>query len=178
MLYFWTINLLCLLFLWSLIYTEYIPPRDISDLATRYSRMNLRTNLYQIWRRGIWERTDTQIYVRFGNKRFQKQIHTQIYTRNKNGIIKKVDNSEWASPTVYVKKKNNKIRVWRGFLNWTEWMSEGSHISTSHTGGDIFKVEWRQSLLENWFVKSLSASQSRRRMYKVSTHSHTEVYID
>lgn len=31
------------------------------------------------------------------------------------GVIKKVDYSEWASPTVYVKKKNKKIRVCADF---------------------------------------------------------------
>ena len=38
-------------------------------------------------------------------------INKELRRLEENGVIKKVNYSEWASPTVYVKKKNNKIRV-------------------------------------------------------------------
>ena len=56
-LYFGTINLLYLLFVWSLIYNGYIPP-----------------GIYQIWRRCIRERTHTQIYIRFGDDVFENEL--------------------------------------------------------------------------------------------------------
>ena len=34
------------------------------------------------------------------------------------GVISKVDYSEWALPTVYMKKKNNKIHVYADFSKW------------------------------------------------------------
>ena len=37
-------------------------------------------------------------------------IDKELRRLEENGVIKKVEYSEWASPTVYVKKKNNKIR--------------------------------------------------------------------
>ena len=42
-------------------------------------------------------------------------IDEELQRLEENRVIKKVDYSEWASPTVYVKKKNNKIRVCADF---------------------------------------------------------------
>ena len=38
-------------------------------------------------------------------------IDKELWRLEENGVIKKIDYLEWASPTVYMKKKNNKIRV-------------------------------------------------------------------
>ena len=42
-------------------------------------------------------------------------IDKELRRLEENGVIKKVDNSEWALSTVYVKKKNNKIRACADF---------------------------------------------------------------
>ena len=52
-------------------------PRDISDLATRDTRMDSHPDLYQIWQRGIREWTHTQIYIRFGDEGFIKRTLIQ-----------------------------------------------------------------------------------------------------
>ena len=44
-----------------------------------------------------------------------ERIDKELRRLEENGVIKKVNYSEWASPTVYVKKKNNKIRVCADF---------------------------------------------------------------
>ena len=42
-------------------------------------------------------------------------IDKELRRLEENGVIKKVLYSEWASPTIYVKKKNHKIRVCMDF---------------------------------------------------------------
>ena len=44
-----------------------------------------------------------------------EMIDKELWRLEENGVIKNVDYSEWASRTVYVKKKNNKIRVCADF---------------------------------------------------------------
>ena len=42
-------------------------------------------------------------------------IDKELWRLEEKGVVKKVDYLEWASPTVYMKKKNNKIRVCTDF---------------------------------------------------------------
>ena len=45
----------------------------------------------------------------------KQDIEIELQRLQENGVVEKVDYSEWASPTVYVKKKNKKIRVCADF---------------------------------------------------------------
>lgn len=42
-------------------------------------------------------------------------INNELNRLEKVGVVSKIDYSEWASPTVYIKKRNNKIRVCADF---------------------------------------------------------------
>ena len=44
-----------------------------------------------------------------------EQINKELIRLEKMGVLSKVEYSEWASPTVYVKKKSNEIRVCADF---------------------------------------------------------------
>lgn len=75
------------------------------------------------------------------------------------GVIEKVDYSEWASPTVYVKKKNNKIRVCADFsTGLNDCLKEHNYplptpeeIFSKLSGGKIFtKIDLSEAY---WQVK-------------------------
>ena len=47
-------------------------------------------------------------------------VNQELERSEKMGVISKVDYSDWATPTVYVKKKNKKIRVSADFSTWLD----------------------------------------------------------
>ena len=94
----------------------------------------------------------------------RKFLFSSLYTIDKelrrlkeNGEIKKVDYSEWASPTVYVKKKNNKIRICADFsteLNeclrdHTYPLPTPEEIFSKLNGGKVFsKIDLSEAYLQ------------------------------
>ena len=84
-------------------------------------------------------------------------IDKALQRLEENGVIKKVDYSEWASSTVYVKKKNNKIRVCADFsagLNECLWdhtypLPTSEKIFSKLNGGkDFLKIDLSEAYLQ------------------------------
>ena len=84
-------------------------------------------------------------------------IDKALQRLEENGVIKKVDYSEWASPTVYVKKKNNKIRICADFstgLNECLWeptypLLTLEKIFSKLNGGKVFsKIDFSEAYLQ------------------------------
>ena len=73
-------------------------------------------------------------------------IDKELWRLEENEVIKKVDYSEWALPTVYVKKKSNKIRVYVDFStglneclrNHTYPLPTPEEIFSKLNGGKVF----------------------------------------
>ena len=75
-------------------------------------------------------------------------IDKELRRLEENGVIKNVDYSEWASSTVYMKKKNNKIRVCADFpTGLSECLRD--HTYPLPTLEEIFSKLNGGSLLEN-----------------------------
>ena len=84
-------------------------------------------------------------------------IDKELQRLEENGVIKKVDYLEWTSPTVYVKKKNNKIRFCADFstgLNeclrdYTYPLPTLEEIFSKLNGGKIFsKIDLSEAYLQ------------------------------
>ena len=83
-------------------------------------------------------------------------IDKELWRLEENGVIKKVDYSEWASSTVYVKKKNNKIRVCADFsIGLNECLRDHTYplptpeeIFSKLNGGKVFsKIDLSEAYL-------------------------------
>ena len=73
-------------------------------------------------------------------------IEIELKRLQENGVVEKVDYSEWASPNVYVKKKNKKIRVCVDFSTGLhDCLMDHSYLLPS----PFYKAEWRKNFLQN-----------------------------
>lgn len=64
-------------------------------------------------------------------------INKELERLEKLSVISRVDHSDWTSPTVYVKKKNNRIRVRVDFsTDLNDCLKDHSYLLPSHE--DIF----------------------------------------
>ena len=86
-----------------------------------------------------------------------EMIDKELRRLEENEVIKKVDYSEWASTTVYVKKKNNKIRVCVDFstgLNECLWdhtypLPTSEEIFSKLNGSKVFlKIDLSEAYLQ------------------------------
>ena len=84
-------------------------------------------------------------------------IDKELGRLEENEVIKKVDYSEWASPTVYAKKKNNKIRVFADLsTGLNECLSDHTYplptpeeIFSKLNGGKVFsKIDLSEAYLQ------------------------------
>lgn len=84
-------------------------------------------------------------------------INEELERLEKNSIISKIDYSNWALPTEYIKKKNWKIRVCADF--WTELndclkdhaysLPSSEDIFTKLNGGRVFsKLDLSEAYLQ------------------------------
>ena len=88
------------------------------------------------------------------------------------GVISRIEFSEWACPVVYVKKKNNKIRVCADFsTGLNDCLRNNTYpftIARRHICKNIFKIR---------FIRCLSPSESRGRMFKIVDYKYTQGFI-
>ena len=84
-------------------------------------------------------------------------IDKELRRLEENGVIKKVDYSEWASPSVYVKKKNNEIRVCADFSTGLNECLRGhtyplptlEEVFSKLNGGKVFsKIDLSEAYLQ------------------------------
>lgn len=87
----------------------------------------------------------------------KEDIEIELQRLQENGVVEKVDYSEWASPTVYVKKKNKKIRVCADFstglndclMDHSYPLPSPEDIFTKLNGGKIFsKIDLSEAYLQ------------------------------
>ena len=87
----------------------------------------------------------------------KEDIEIELQRLQENGVVEKVDYSEWASPTVYVKKKNKKIRVCADFstglndclMDHSYPLPSPEDIFTKLNGGKIFsKIDLPEAYLQ------------------------------
>lgn len=92
-------------------------------------------------------------------------INKELDRIKKIDLISKIDYSEWASPTVYVKKMNNKIRIYADFStglkeslmqhNYT--LKSPDEIFAKLNGRNFFsKRRLSKSPSEQWFLKTIN----------------------
>ena len=87
----------------------------------------------------------------------KEDIEIELQRLQENGVVEKVDYSEWASPTVYVKKKNKKIWVCADFstglndclMDHSYPLPSPEDIFTKLNGGKIFsKIDLSEAYLQ------------------------------
>ena len=87
----------------------------------------------------------------------KEDIEIELQRLQENGVVEKVDYSEWASPTVYVTKKNKKIRVCADFstglndclMDHSYPLPSPEDIFTKLNGGKIFsKIDLSEAYLQ------------------------------
>ena len=85
----------------------------------------------------------------------KEDIEIEQQRLQENGVVKKVDYSNWANPIVYVKKKNKKIRVCADFsTGLNDCLMDHSYprpedIFTKLNGGKIFsKIDLSEAYLQ------------------------------
>ena len=87
----------------------------------------------------------------------KEDIEIELQRLQENGVVEKVDYSEWESPTVYVKKKNKKIRVCADFSKFLNHclmdhsypLPSPEDTLTKLNGGKIFsKIDLSEAYLQ------------------------------
>ena len=102
-----------------------------------------------------------------------EKINDELQRLEQLGVISRIDHSQWASPTVYVKKKQNKIRVCADFstgLNdalkdYTYPLPSPEDIFAKLNGGKIFsKIDLSDAYLQ------LKVTDSCAKVLTINTH--------
>ena len=73
-----------------------------------------------------------------------EQINEELDRLVKTEVLSKPEYSEWAVPTVYVKKKSKEIRICADFSTFN------LNTSLKESRRHICEANWSEILLENW----------------------------
>ena len=89
-------------------------------------------------------------------------------------MLIKMNYNEWASPTVYLKKKNNKIGACTNFSMGLKDCLETYNYPLPNLEDIFAKTEWWQSILKIGSVRSKPSDYCRQRMCKVFNYKHAK----
>ena len=92
------------------------------------------------------------------------QFYFKQFSLEQKSMLTKTDYSEWANPTIYMKKKNNKIKASTDFSTGLNDCLENTQLHSQ-----VWKpcdIKWWQSILKIGFVWSIPPDSCRQRTCK------------
>ena len=101
-----------------------------------------------------------------------EQINEELDRLERTGILSKTDFSEWAAPTVHVRKKSNQVRVCANFSTGLNQALKDPHyppsleeIFNEPNGGKIFsKIDLSDAYLQ------IEVKENSSKLLSINTH--------
>ena len=101
-----------------------------------------------------------------------EKIDEELDRLEKTGILSKVISSEWDSPTVYVRKKSNQIRICADFSTGLNAVLKNYHYPLP-TPEEVFNKCWC-CIFQTGLERCLSSDPCRGGVFKTPVYQHPQ----